>query len=73
MNLTWLLLILAVALIAIGTLRFDVLVARWRELFGKAPAVRDPPPAHPAPPAAGMQPHDAPLPKPPIHRSGKRH
>lgn len=75
MNLTWLLLILAVALIALGALRFDVLVARWRELTGR--------PRNPAglPPAAaertagnpGLHPHAAPAHKPDFHRSGRRH
>jgi len=77
MNLTWLLLILAVALIALGALRFDVLVARWRELVGRPPGLGkvpqpdpavEPPPAHPGP-----HPHAAPPHKPDFHRSGRRH
>ena len=35
MNLTWLLLILAVALIALGALRFDVLVAPGARVMAK--------------------------------------
>lgn len=74
MTLTWLLLILAVALIALGALRFDVLVARWRELVGK-PAVA--PEASPVvdrvPGNPGLHPHAAPAHKPGFHRSGRRH
>lgn len=74
MTLTWLLLILAVALIALGALRFDVLVARWRELVGK-PALT--PEAGPVvdhvPGNRGLHPHAAPPHKPGFHRSGRRH
>lgn len=73
MSLTWMLLILAAALIVIGALRFDVLVARWRELISAAPTVREPPPAKPAAPNPGLRPHAAPPQKPAFHRSGKRH
>lgn len=77
MNLTWLLLILAVALIALGALRFDVLVARWRELVGRPPGAGTPLPPDPAiePPPGnpGPNPHAAPPHKPDFHRSGRRH
>lgn len=74
MNLTWLLLILAVALLVLGALRFDVLVARWRELFGASPATPRPPPGNtPTPDNPGLRPHDAPPNKPNFHRSGRRH
>lgn len=72
-TLTWLLVIAAAALIVFGATRFDVLAARWREVFG------DPPPPHDAPPAPrwtaaqGLRPHAAPVHKPAFHRSGKRH
>jgi hypothetical protein len=65
--------LLAEALLVLGALRFDVLVARWRQLFGAQPAVREPPPEHGHPPAAGLKPHDSRVQKPSIHRSGKRH
>lgn len=73
MSLTWMLLILAAALIIIGALRFDVLMARWREIFKAAPVVREPPPATPLQSNAGLHPHAAPPQKPAFHRSGKRH
>ena len=77
MTLTWTLLILAVALIVLGALRFDVLVARWRELLGRPAAGREPPPAGPLveqlPENRGPQPHAAPPRKPDFHRSGRRH
>lgn len=75
MSLNWLLLILAVALFAVGALRFDVLAARWRQLFGAPRAVRQTAggqPAPPAPPAAGKLTHPTPAAKPAIRRSGKR-
>ncbi|MFT7776149.1 hypothetical protein [Roseateles sp.] len=77
MNMTWLLLILAVALIALGALRFDVLLARWRELTGRQPGVGGAPPPDPAaerqPGNTGLRPHAAPTHKPDFHRSGRRH
>lgn len=77
MSLSWLLLILAVALIALGALRFDMLVARWRELVGQPGAGRQPPPDGPLveqlPQNPGLHPHAAPARKPGFHRSGKRH
>lgn len=74
MSMTWLLLILAAALIVVSALRFDVLIARWRELTRPKGDARDAPPAHASPPAAGMHPHDAPTGhKPDYHRSGRRH
>lgn len=77
MNLTWLLLILAVALIALGALRFDMLVARWRELMGRPRNPGEAPPAGPAverlPGNPGPHPHAAPAHKPDFHRSGRRH
>lgn len=76
MSLTWLLLILAIALIALGALRYDLLVARWRELMGRPPAGQAPP----SPPGAAAQPqgsgaraHADVVHKPGFHRSGKRH
>jgi len=74
MTLTWLLLIFAAALLALGVLRFDVLVARWRELFGAPPAPPPAPLGHaPTPDKPGPRPHDAPPRKPGFHRSGRRH
>lgn len=77
MTLTWLLLILAVVLIGLGALRFDMLVARWRELVGQASASREPPPPGPLveqlPENPGLHPHAAPARKPDFHRSGRRH
>ncbi|MCE4555683.1 hypothetical protein [Pelomonas cellulosilytica] len=76
MTLTWLLLILAVALAALGALRFDVLVARWRELMGQPPAGQAPPvtpAAQPTPQGTGAHAHAAPVHKPDFHRSGRRH
>jgi hypothetical protein len=76
MTLTWLLLILAVALIALGALRVDVLVARWRELTGRPPAGQAPPvmpTAPPAPHGTGPHAHAEPVHKPGYHRSGRRH
>ncbi|MFG6467133.1 hypothetical protein [Roseateles sp. BYS87W] len=77
MNITWWLLILAVALIALGVLRLDVLLARWRELVGSTPRAgtlpAEPPGQPAAPHGAGLHPHDAPTPKPGFHRSGHRH
>lgn len=72
-GLHWVLLVLVVAGIALAWVRFDVLVARWRELTTPAPDVRQPPPEAPAPPHTGMHPHASPTRKPEIHRSGKRH
>lgn len=72
-NLLLLVLLVVVALIAFGAVRFDLLAASWREAF------RGPPPAHDAPPAprrtasTGFRPHDAPVHKPAFHRSGHRH
>ncbi|PZP27888.1 MAG: hypothetical protein DI603_20545 [Roseateles depolymerans] len=74
MNMIWLLLILAVALIVYSALRFDVLIARWRELTRPGGDARDGPPATATPPATGMRPHEAPPGhKPDYHRSGRRH
>lgn len=77
MNLTWLLLILAVALFVLGALRFDMLVARWRELMGRSRNAGEVPPADPAvdqPPGnPGLHPHATPAHKPDFHRSGRRH
>jgi hypothetical protein len=74
MTLTWLLLIGAVALLVTGALRWDVLVARWRELTDAQRRAPQPPPAvdgvtgHP-----GLHPHAAPIHKPAYRRSGRRH
>lgn len=77
MNLTWLLLILAVAILVLGALRFDVLVARWRELTGRPAGVGAVPPAGPeverVPGNPGLHPHAVPPHKPGFHRSGRRH
>lgn len=43
-TLTWLLLIAAVILIALAAVRFDLIVARWRELFIGTPRPDAPPP-----------------------------
>lgn len=72
-TLTWLLLIAAVVLIAFGATRFDLLAARWREVFGNPPPPHDAPPAPRWTPAQGFQPHEAPMHKPAFHRSGRRH
>ena len=74
MTLTWLLLIGAVALLVIGALRWDLLVARWRELTAPRQATPQAPPAvdritgH-----VGLHPHPAPIHKPAYRRSGRRH
>ena len=77
MNLSWLLLILVVALLVLGALRFDVLVARWRELVGRPAHAGDAQPPGPAverlPDNTGLHPHQAPPHKPDFHRSGRRH
>lgn len=73
MSLTWLLLIVVAALIVAGATRFDVLAARWRELFGRPPTMPDAPPASPTPHGLGLRPHDAPVQRPGFHRSGRRH
>ncbi|MFT7722385.1 MAG: hypothetical protein QM788_06100 [Roseateles sp.] len=74
MDLTWLLLILAVALLALGALRFDVLLARWRQFFGTPPTPPRPPAGStPVPDHPGAHPHEAPPRKPGFHRSGRRH
>lgn len=68
------LLLLVVVGIALALVRFDVLVARWRELTAPTADVRQPPPEHPVRPThAGMHPHAGPSHRPAIHRSGKRH
>lgn len=72
MSLTWMLVLLAVALIVIGAMRWEVFAARWRQLMGGPPPVRQPPPEPPGPPDAGMHPHAAPPRKREIHRSGRR-
>ena len=72
-NMLLLVLVVVVALIAFGAVRFDLLAASWREAF------KGPPPPHDAPPAphwtesTGFRPHDAPVHKPAFHRSGHRH
>ena len=74
MSFTWLLLILAAALIVFSALRFDVLIARWRELTRPRSDARDGPPTPVSPPATGLRPHEAPpVHKPDFHRRGKRH
>lgn len=77
MSLTWLLLILAVALFVLGAMRFDLIAARWRELMGRPRNAGDVPPAGPlteeVPPNTGLHPHTAPAHKPDFHRSGRRH
>ena len=73
MTLTWLLLIGAVTLLAVGALRWDLLVARWREFTAARRAVPLAPPAvdrvtgH-----TGLHPHPAPVHKPAYRRSGRR-
>lgn len=77
MSLSGWLLILAVTLLALGALRFDVLLARWRELVGHTPPAGHVPPvppgSEPAPHSTGLHPHGAPTHKPGFHRSGRRH
>jgi hypothetical protein len=75
MTLTWLLLILAALLIVLGALRFEVLLARWRELVGPPAGMVPPIDAAAAPPPhnTGLHPHNAPTRKPAFHRSGRRH
>jgi hypothetical protein len=72
-TLTWLLLIAAIVLIVVGATRFDLLAARWRDVFGEPPPPHDAPPAPRWTPAQGFKPHDAPVHKPAFHRSGRRH
>ena len=72
-TLTWLLLIAAAILILFGAVRFDLLAARWRDIFRGPPAPHDAPPAPQDRPAVGLRPHDAPVHKPAFHRSGRRH
>ena len=44
-TLTWLLLLAAAVLIVLGAVRFDMITARWRELFlGTQPPNEPPPP-----------------------------
>lgn len=72
-TLTWLLVLVAAALIVFGAVRFDVLAARWRGMFGGSPPPHDAPPSPRWNPAPGFKPHDAPAHKPAFHRSGRRH
>lgn len=72
-NLLLLVLIVAVALLAFGAVRFDLLAARWREIIKGPPAPHDAPPAPRWTPANGLHPHDGPVHKPAFHRSGRRH
>ena len=69
---TWLALLVVVVAFAAAVLRFDVLLARWRELFAP-PASQGPTVDQPPPHGEGMHPHAAPVQRPAIHRSGKRH
>ena len=71
--LTWLLVLAAATLIVFGAVRFDLLAARWRDVFRGAPPPHDAPPAPRWTPAQGFRPHDAPQHKPAFHRSGRRH
>ena len=77
MSLTWMLLILAVALFVLGALRFDLIATRWRELMGRPDHLGDAPPDGPLvetlPLNTGLHPHAAPANKPGFHRSGHRH
>lgn len=72
-NLLLLVLMVLVALIAFGAVRFDLLASQWREAFKSPPPPRDAPPAPTWTPASGLRPHDAPIHKPAYHRSGRRH
>ena len=72
-TLHWILLLIVVIGLALIWVRFDVLVARWRELTTPAPDPTQVAAHQEAPQHGGMRPHDAPSVKPPIHRSGKRH
>ncbi|RZL38522.1 MAG: hypothetical protein EOP35_05615 [Rubrivivax sp.] len=77
MSLTWLLLILAIALFVLGAVRFDLVLARWRELMGAPQIVRHAPPVEAVverpPHNIGPQPQAARVNKPGFHRSGRRH
>jgi hypothetical protein len=68
----WIGLLIVVIAFAAAVLRFDVLLARWREL-NPPPAPLDPAGGQAPPQGEGMRPHAAPVQRPPIHRSGKRH
>jgi len=68
-----LLLIVAVACIAFGAVRFDLLAARWRDAFKGPPPPPHAPPAPRRTAATGLRPHEAPVHKPAFHRSGHRH
>ncbi|HEY8876300.1 MAG TPA: hypothetical protein VIN03_01980 [Roseateles sp.] len=72
-NMLLLVLVVVVALIAFGAVRFDLLAARWREVFKGPPPPHDAPPAQRHTPSTGFRPHDAPVHKPAFHRSGHRH
>jgi hypothetical protein len=72
-NLLLLLLVVAVAVIALGAVRYDLLAARWRDVFKGPLAPHDAPPAPRRTPAAGLHPHEGPVHKPAFHRSGRRH
>jgi len=70
----WPLLILALALVVLGAVRFDVLRERWRELTrpqglppAESPLARAPAADEPLPPASARPA------KPELHRSGHRH
>ncbi len=69
---TWLALLVVVVAFAAAVLRFDVLLARWREL-NPPPAPLDSSGGQAPPHGEGMHPHAAPVQRPAIHRSGKRH
>lgn len=69
---TWLALLVVVIAFAAAVLRFDVLLARWRELFPPADTLSPGTGHAPPPQGEGLHPHAAPVQRPPIHRSGKR-
>lgn len=73
LDLLLLVLVVVVALIAFGAVRFDLLVASWREAFKGPPTPHDAPPAPHLTPATGLRPHEGPVHKPAFHRSGRRH
>ncbi len=72
-TLTWLLVIAAAALIVFGAVRFDLLAARWHDLFATPRVPHDAPPSPRRSPGPALRRHEAPVHKPAFHRSGRRH
>lgn len=72
-NLLLLVIVVLLALIAFGAVRFDLLAAHWRDTFKGPPQPHEAPPAPRHTPAIGLHPHPGPVQKPAFHRSGRRH